>query len=90
MDWCWRMAQPHDFGSGVLAGADLRRTWEVLAASPLGGESLLRWRNFLARLPFGMSFDDLEALDYRRRVSPVNPEFLGLHMLSSLLRSTGR
>jgi competence protein ComEC len=47
-------------------------TLTVLIAGERGAVFLLEWGNFRALLPIGITFDDLEALDYGHQIGPVS------------------
>jgi beta-lactamase superfamily II metal-dependent hydrolase len=44
----------------------------VLLAGERGAVFLLEWDDFRALLPVGVTFEDLDALDYGRRIGPVS------------------
>jgi beta-lactamase superfamily II metal-dependent hydrolase len=60
---------PAETGQVLELGDGAKLT--VLAAGERGAVFLLEWGNFRALLPLGITFEDLEALDYGRRAGPV-------------------
>jgi competence protein ComEC len=66
-----RAGQILDLGEGARI--------EVISAGTRGAVFLVEWERFRALLPLGMTFEDLQALDYGQEVGPVTALLLADH-----------